>query len=68
MAMSMAKVAKFFVESTLLGEVTFMPTVVADVVGFVATATTTSRILALLVEFLCPHDFDSRVNRFEKRC
>ena len=68
MAMSMAEAADFLVESALLGEVTFLPTVVADAVRFVATATTTSRILALLADFLCPHDFDLRVDRFEKSC
>ena len=68
MAMSMAEAADFLVESALLRELTFLPTVVADAVRFVATATTTSRILALLAAFLCPHDFDLRVDHFEKSC
>ena len=66
--MSMAEVAEFLVESAFLGEVTFLLTIVADAVRIVATATTTSRILALLAEFLCPHDFDLRVDRVEKKC
>ena len=68
MAMSMTKFANILVEGALFGEVTFLSTFVADVDRFVATATATSRILAFLAKFLCPHDFHLRVDRFEKSC
>ena len=66
MSMSMTEVADYLLCRALSRKMPFLSTVEAIAVSLVAAtiATTTSMILALLAELLCPQDFYLVLNCF----